>query len=670
MFKKHFLRTLTVLLALLTVCASLPMAAIAATINPPADGNFTLLWVTDPQWYTFAYQDVLQNQNQWVVDNYNRMDMRYIFHTGDFVDLPHATDQWDFASAQYKLWDDAGLAYGILAGNHDVDGSDHTEFSQYFGKSRYDKNPWYGGDYDNHFGHYDLMTIDGVEFVFVYMGYGTRTQAEYDWMNSVLSTYSDRIAVLSFHEYLAASGERTATGEAIFQNFVLKNPNVRMVLCGHNYNSTRKVQEIDDNGDGRADRTVYQMMANYQNTTRGGNGFMRFMECDVQNGTITHRTYSSYTQSFGSEYEDGTVIDEYGYRDEFIVPFDFSAPTPKGANDPEKGTVVVSPKVTFALNGSSAAAMFAVDDQTVGVYDRNFSLNAADAFDNVSNVTFVTTKYNSNGSHSIASVTKGSSLSASAYVPIPQDGVVIALSNNAIDETGKALNVNELTVGRKVYVQGLTNPPGVKSVHLNVPSLNTTFNISAINRLTGNNEWNLYDSGVGSEAVSSSETHTWDMLFGFTPKSGNTYTLTALNTTLGEAKTMTIPQNGFVLSVNTFSGQNALRDSLRAKFVKDLEVTLNGHTPGTEPVFDLTDLLPAAVSGWNYDSTQMQVTDEAGAHTFYKTSGNWPAADIDYTSPITFDPANTAFYYDLTMETGSKSNIILFFKNSNSVSST
>ncbi len=312
----------------LAALLALAVAMMTSTgCSEPTDPVFTLLWTSDPQWYSFKYFDIIEQQNQWVLDNQEEYDIRYTIHTGDFVNLPHSTEQWDFMSEQYVKWDEAGLPYGVLAGNHDVDGDDHSDFSNYFGRARFENNEWYGGDFEDNFGHYDLMTIGDVDFIFVYLGYGDFTMEHYDWLNSVLAEHSDRIAFLAFHEYLNAGSVRTATGEKLFQLVVLTNPNVRMVMCGHNYASGRIVDKIDDDGDGAADRTVYQIIANYQSTTNGGNGFMRFMECDVEAGTITNTTYSPYIDTYGSDYESDEPFDEYGTRDTFTIPFDFSKPT-------------------------------------------------------------------------------------------------------------------------------------------------------------------------------------------------------------------------------------------------------------------------------------------------------------------------------------------------------
>ena len=133
-------RMLCIAVLCVLMLSSVPFAGQAKGINVTDESYFTFLWTTDPQWYSFAYQEYISHQNKWVADNYKRLDIRYIFHTGDFVDLPHNTQQWEFMSLQYQLWDLKKIPYGILPGNHDVDGTDRTEFSAYFGKSRYQDN--------------------------------------------------------------------------------------------------------------------------------------------------------------------------------------------------------------------------------------------------------------------------------------------------------------------------------------------------------------------------------------------------------------------------------------------------------------------------------------------------------------------------------------------------
>ncbi len=659
-------RLTALVLSLLLLVGLLPLSAVAATIEKLEDHTYTLLWTTDPQWYSFAYQDIIDHQNRWVVDNYKRLDIRYTFHTGDFVDNPHSHTQWAVMDEAYRLWDEAGFPYGILAGNHDVDGSDHTEYSQYFGKARYDSNAWYGESFEDNFGHYDLMTIDGTDFIFVYMGYNSVYNDDvYDWLNYVLAKHADRVATLCFHDYMQANGTRSPNGELFFQKVVLKNPNVRMVMCGHNYNSTRKMDAIDDNGDGRADRTVYQIMANYQSTTKGGNGFMRFMECDTAAGEIACRTYSPYTESFGSDYEDGAAFDEYGTRDNFTIPFDFSQPTPKASGDPAYGTVVNEPVVAFASTDSDAAISLPVTYQNVaetcpayrgvGVYDRYFSADATDAFGNPKMLDYVIARYVQGKGYTVSWIVDGASLADGEIVAIPHDGIVIVFPDNTVD-------LNRLYIGRKIVAKnlgGITTPSALKPMTLMING--TYYSVNAFNRLNGNNEWTIYDSLSGN---TTSYAHTWDMLFACAPVSGTTYKVTAANTTLGVDKTMNIPAGGFVLAINTYSGGKALAGSLRRMVPVGTTLDLSGYEPGKGATYNKQSILPSSSSKWVLETNAAAAT-ENGAQVLYKSggadSGTWPAADYIFTNPITVDPASMALAYDYTLETNGKVNIILFF---------
>ena len=102
----------------------------------------------------------------------------------------------------YKKLDVAKFPYGVLAGNHDVGhlNGDYSNYTQYFGENRYLSNPWYGGSYKNNRGHYDLISVDGIDFIMLYMGWGIGDE-EIQWMNDVLAQYPERKAILNFHEY-------------------------------------------------------------------------------------------------------------------------------------------------------------------------------------------------------------------------------------------------------------------------------------------------------------------------------------------------------------------------------------------------------------------------------------------------------------------------------------
>lgn len=275
--------------------------------TPRSDYDFTFAWESDTQYYNANYDDDgyyrhQQNIHNWLLDNRDRMNIQYLFHTGDIVDNADIADQWTRADAQYKRLDDAKLPYGVLAGNHDVDhkSEDYTNFSHYFGADRYQSNPWYGGSYENNRGHYDLVSAGGIDFVMIYMGWGIGDE-QIDWMNQVLAKYPDRVAILDFHEYLLASGGLGLIPQEIYQKVVVPNKNVKLVLSGHYHSAQKTVSAIDDDGDGKPDRNVVNMLFDYQALEEGGMGYIRLMHVNAGKGTMTVRTYSPSLKRYGSQ---------------------------------------------------------------------------------------------------------------------------------------------------------------------------------------------------------------------------------------------------------------------------------------------------------------------------------------------------------------------------------
>ena len=302
--------------------------------TPREQYDFTFAVESDTQYYNEDYdgnpdQDVdgvYQYQldiHNWIINNRERMNIQYMFHDGDIIDDEPLIPEWENADAAYKMLDEAGMPYGVLAGNHDVGhlSGDYTNFSKYFGASRYENNPWYGESYKDNRGHYDLITVDGIDFIMIYMGWGVGDE-EIAWMNDVLAQYPERKASLNFHEDLLASGGMGDEPQRIHDEVVVPNPNVVMVLSGHYHNAQTVTEAFDDNGDGVTDRTVYQMLFDYQGFAQGGMGYMRLMHFDHDNEQITIRTYSPSLDDYDAKDQTG-IGDVAGINgeEEFVIPY-------------------------------------------------------------------------------------------------------------------------------------------------------------------------------------------------------------------------------------------------------------------------------------------------------------------------------------------------------------
>ena len=316
--------------------------------TPRSNYQFTFAVESDTQYYNEDYEgnpnrDVdgkYQYQldiHNWLLANRERMNIQYLFHDGDIIDDEPLTPEWDNADAAYRLLDDAGLPYGVLAGNHDVGhlSGDYTNYSKYFGEWRYVNDPWYGESYKDNRCHYDLITVDGIDFIMLYTGWGI-TDEEISWMNQVLAQYPERKAILNFHEYLLASGGMGEEPQRVYDEVVAKNENVCMVLSGHYHNAYTRVDEFT-NADGST-RKVYNMLFDYQDLPEGGMGYMRLMHFDTVNDRIIVRTYSpslddydANTSAVQNEGNTKYVAPNANLNGEenFVIPFAELGITPK-----------------------------------------------------------------------------------------------------------------------------------------------------------------------------------------------------------------------------------------------------------------------------------------------------------------------------------------------------
>ena len=264
----------------------------------PAEGAYTFAWLSDTQHYSEKNGFVFRLMTAYLRDNRERLGLDYVIFTGDFVQNMGKTEEWEGARAAMDSISD--IPHGVLAGNHDVNYSsaDYTTFTHYFGADRYQDKPWYGGSYENNRCHFDLITAGKTDYIFVYVGYPV-TDDTAAYARHTFNDYPDRVGILCAHDYFKTDVTLSEGGSALYKQVVKKCPNVYMALCGHRYNQACVPAPMDDDGDGTPDRTVYQMIMNYQAAGEyGGNGYIRFMQIDESAGTLTALSYSPLMRDF------------------------------------------------------------------------------------------------------------------------------------------------------------------------------------------------------------------------------------------------------------------------------------------------------------------------------------------------------------------------------------
>ena len=93
----------------------------------PAPVDFTIVHLSDTQYYSQSYPQTFTAVTQWIHDNREAWNIRYVVESGDLVQTADQIYQWDNADASLSILETPilpefpeGIPYGVTPGNHDV----------------------------------------------------------------------------------------------------------------------------------------------------------------------------------------------------------------------------------------------------------------------------------------------------------------------------------------------------------------------------------------------------------------------------------------------------------------------------------------------------------------------------------------------------------------------
>jgi hypothetical protein len=76
------------------VAILLTLLSLNIIAQPASAEDFTIIVLTDTQFYSANYPDIYTSQTQWIVDNREALNIAYVTHVGDIVDNCNQTSQW------------------------------------------------------------------------------------------------------------------------------------------------------------------------------------------------------------------------------------------------------------------------------------------------------------------------------------------------------------------------------------------------------------------------------------------------------------------------------------------------------------------------------------------------------------------------------------------------
>jgi len=265
-----------------------------STQLPP---SFTIIVLPDTQNYALFYPDIFTNQTEWIVKNRETLNIFYVGHEGDIVNNARSITQWNRASTSMSYLEDPittdlpdGIPYSIIRGNHNVG----MLFNLYFSVARFKGRSYYGGHYSyTNQNNYVLFDVGELHYISISLDFNPDTN-ELRWAENILQTHKDRKAIIISHSILDnRTGDWTTPGLHIY-NAVKDQPNVFLMLCGHNHYEARRTDTYNGH-------TIHTLLADYQDYPNGGDGWLRIMEISPATNEIHVKTYSPYLNQYQTD---------------------------------------------------------------------------------------------------------------------------------------------------------------------------------------------------------------------------------------------------------------------------------------------------------------------------------------------------------------------------------
>jgi len=253
-----------------------------------------------------------------------------------------------------NLVDGITLPYSISMGNHDLlprgnklnpaDPVAGGGFRSVFGAARYEpfqiggNNPfqWYGGSDITQWNHYQVFKAGPYTYLHINLeldpqhpenDLGIPRQIGINdaltWAQSVIDAHPGLPTIISTHKLLSDfsgqnnlsgywgdgvdktfGGERTSTGQIVWEQLVKVNPQVFMTINGHEHEGPyREDGEYHQVSTNDAGLSVFEILVNHQdyfNLLTGNDPYLRLMEFDPRRGQIRNQTFSPTLASFAA----------------------------------------------------------------------------------------------------------------------------------------------------------------------------------------------------------------------------------------------------------------------------------------------------------------------------------------------------------------------------------
>ncbi|MFJ2865789.1 LamG-like jellyroll fold domain-containing protein [Kitasatospora sp. NPDC087314] len=350
----------------------------------PDSRQFTLVVMPDTQ-YLFDEDRIhpapLEASVRYVLDGgVNReggQDDNIVFlaHLGDVTEHGMPVE-YAAVTKVFGLLDDAGAAYGVLAGNHDVrsstdDQRGSTPYLETFSQARAARTAGYRSSSPDGYNTCHVFRAAGRDWMLLSLDWRL-SDAGFAWANAVIAANPKLPVILTTHELAYADdggkAELSDYGKQLWDRLVSGNDQIFLTVNGHYWPPGRTVLT------NKAGHDVHVHITNYQDRYYGGAAMIRAYRFDLDRNTVDVSTFSPWIQEIAADERNALAAQEAELTsdvDRFSIPIDFErrfagfAPVPKRPARRASGLLVRDTLAYWRFDNGGGDGTAVSDRQTV-----------------------------------------------------------------------------------------------------------------------------------------------------------------------------------------------------------------------------------------------------------------------------------------------------------------
>ncbi|MFF4554143.1 LamG-like jellyroll fold domain-containing protein [Streptomyces sp. NPDC001422] len=276
----------------------------------PESPRFTLAVMPDTQ-YLFDVDRIhpapMEASFRYLLDPEARVgdhdeNIVFLAHLGDVTNNGRA-EEYAAATKPFDMLDRAGVAYGVLAGNHDVTGDDQrgrTPYLDTFGPERARRSPAYHASSPDGYNTSHIFRAGGRRWMLLSLDWRLSAQG-FEWANAVIKANPKLPVIVTTHEIVDSTAEGEAQlseyGHQLWDGLIKGNDQIFLTLNGHYWPPGSTVMKNDAGND------VHLHITNYQDRYYGGSGMLRSYRFDLDRGRIDIATFSPWMRELAARDE-------------------------------------------------------------------------------------------------------------------------------------------------------------------------------------------------------------------------------------------------------------------------------------------------------------------------------------------------------------------------------